>query len=170
MPERSTPEARRAVLPLLALLALAAPGCTGDEPPTESGISYQAVGGDWAYTASEVRLAGTDGEAPCQITGLVLHIEQLSYKGARVGTLRGRTTGGTLTCGGNLSGFGGPVASYALGNAHTVNENIGFDIGTPDWRHDAVVDASADTMSGNFVLRNGALQLTGRFAARRTRR
>lgn len=164
------PGARRALLPLLALLPLSTAGCQGDEPPTEPGISYQAVGGEWAYTASEVRVAGSDGEAPCQIGGLVLHIEQLSYKGARVGTLKGRTSGGTLTCGGLLSGMSGPVAEFALGNAHTFNDNVSFDIGTPDWRHEGQVDAAADSMGGHFRLKNGALQLQGRFVARRTRR
>lgn len=165
MPERlrGSPAA-----PALLLAALLAAGCT-DAPPTEPNAPRRAVAGEWAYTAPEVRPAGSGGEAPCEITGLVLHIEQLRYKGAIVGTLEGRTSGGRLTCRGDLSVLSGPLASYKLGNAHTIKEFIAFDIGTPDWRHDAVL-AGDSAMSGHFLLRNGALRLQGSFVARRTRR
>lgn len=154
----------------LAILPVAAAGCYDTPPPTDPEVSHQAVAGEWAYRAPEVRLEGSAGDAPCEITGVVIELKQLSHKGRRVGTLEGRTRGGTLTCRGNLAPLSGPIESYPIGNAHTFNQYVSFNFGTADWRHDGIVDAAADSMGGIFVLRNGALRLEGTFVARRARR
>ncbi|HEX2187624.1 MAG TPA: hypothetical protein VHG51_01940 [Longimicrobiaceae bacterium] len=159
-----------AVPPVLAALAVLAAGCSPDVEvdPTEPGLVPQAVGGRWAYTGSDVRLAGRAGDAPCEVTGLELDIEQLFHNGRMTRTLEGRTSGGTLTCRGELSFLSGPLQTYPITNGHTFNEHIAFSIGTDDWRHSGFVQG--DSMSGTFTLQQGAVKFEGRFVARRRSR
>lgn len=152
-----------------ALLALAA--CSPDKevlPGTGAQLDFPPVSGTWSYAAPEVRLAGTGGEAPCQITGVVLTLNQFVYKGELVGDFDGRTSGGTLACRGDLSSMSGALQAYPVGQGYALNRDIAFNIGTLDWRHAGFV--AGDSMSGTFVLKQGSLRFEGRFVAKRTAR
>ena len=159
----------RAALRAVVLLALAA--CSPDTevvPGTGADLEFPPVSGTWSYAAPEVRLAGTGGEAPCQITGVVLTINQFRYKGALVGDFDGRTTGGALACRGDLSSLSGALQPYPVGQGYALRTDIAFNIGTLDWRHAGFV--VGDSMSGTFVLKQGALRFEGKFVAKRTAR
>ncbi len=169
MRERFRAGARAAALSGAALLALAA--CSPDKvvaPGTGPDPEFPPVSGTWSYTAPEVRLAGSAGEAPCRITGVVLTINQFRYRGALVGDFDGRTTGGALACGGDLSSLSGSLQAYPVGQGYALNRDIAFNIGTLDWRHAGFV--AGDSMSGTFVLKQGALRFEGKFVAKRTAR
>lgn len=160
---------RRALAPsLAALLSLAACSPETVGGGTEVDVEFRPVAGTWAYTASEVRLAGAGGEAPCRITGMVLEINQFRNNGRLVGDFDGRASGGTLDCRGELSSLSGAIQPFAVGQGYTFNEYVSFNIGTRDWRHDGFV--AGDSMSGTFVLRQGSLGFEGRFVAKRTAR
>ena len=165
---RRPPSARPLLAAALAVLALGGcrPGVEG--APTEADLIPQAVGGRWTYTASDMRLTGTGGEAPCQVTGVVLRVEQLRHRGELTRTFGGSTTGGTLTCRGELAFLSSPIRDYRITNGHTYNENIAFSIGTDDWRHSGFV--VGDSIGGQFWLRQGSIQFEGSFVARRTSR
>jgi hypothetical protein len=134
------------------------------------GVTVQPVGGAWAYTASDLRLAGRGGAAVCGVTGLVLHVEQLRHNGQITQTLTGNTSGGTLTCTGELSGTGGPIGRFPLVKGNTFNGNIAFSIGSDDWRSFGTLSEAADSAGGQVWLRHGAIRLEGTFVARRTSR
>lgn len=156
----------RATILWTGLLPVILAGCgsEGEIPTPPPGVSFQQVTGKWQYTGSEVRLAGSGATGQCEITGVVLDIEQIRHAGA----FSGRTSGGVLTCQGELSVLSGPLQEYPVGNGYTFNEFIGFDIGTPDWRHEGLVEG--DSMSGHFKLKNGSLQFEGRYVAVRRSR
>lgn len=169
MRERLHPGRARAAALCGALLALGA--CSPDKevvPGTGAELDFPPVSGTWSYTAPEVRLAGSGGEAPCQITGVVLVINQFRYQGELVGDFDGRTTGGTLACRGDLSSLSGALQAYPVGQGYALNRDIAFNIGTVDWRHAGLV--AGDSMSGTFVLRQGSIRFEGRFVAKRTAR
>lgn len=152
-----------------ALLSLAA--CIPDKeevPGAGPDIEFPQVSGTWSYTAPEVRLAGSAGEAPCRITGVVLTINQFRYRGELVGDFDGRTTGGALACRGDLSSLSGALQAYPVGQGYALNKDIAFNIGTLDWRHAGFV--AGDSMSGTFVLRQGSVRFEGKFVAKRTAR
>ena len=174
MPERSREVSARVpaavrLLSAAAVLALGA-GCSPEVDTLVPGVTVQPVGGTWAYTASDLRLAGTGGPAVCDVAGLVLNIEQLRHRGQITQTLTGTTSGGTLTCRGALSGAGGPIDPFPLTKGNTYNDNVGFSIGSDDWRNSGTLSEAADTMSGQMWLRHGSIRLEGTFVARRTSR
>lgn len=151
------------------VLALAA--CspeTEGAPGTGTEVKFPRVSGTWSYSATDVRLAGSGGDAPCQITGLVLEIDQFRNSAGLAGEFEGRASGGTLACRGELGSLGGALQPYRVWQGHAGNGYIGFNIGTHDWRHDGSV--AGDSMSGNFVLKHGSLSFEGKFAAKRTAR
>lgn len=177
MPERSREapgapaRSRAAGRLLLAALLLVGSGCSPEVDGTLApGVTVQPVGGTWAYTATDLRLAGGGGAAVCGVTGLVLHVEQLRHNGAITQTLTGNTSGGTLTCSGALSGVGGPVDRFPLVKGNTFNGNIAFSIGSDDWRSFGTLSEAADSASGQVWLRHGSIRLEGTFVARRTSR
>lgn len=161
--------ARAAALCGAAVLALGA--CSPEKqvlPGTGTEVEFPPVSGTWSYTAPEVRLAGTGGEAPCRITGVVLTIKQFRYNGELVGDFDGRSAGGALACRGDLSSLSGALQAYPVGQGYALNQNIAFNIGTLDWRHAGLV--AGDSMSGTFTLKQGALRFEGKFVAKRTAR
>lgn len=153
-----------------ALLGAVCAGCGPDlptQPGPPPGVRFLQVTGDWEYFASEMRLAGSTGAAPCQIRDVTLSITQIR----RAGAFSGRASPGQLTCGGELSFLSGPLTDYPVGNGYTFNQYISFDLGTPDWRHEGLV-ATEDSvwgvsMSGSFRLRSGGLLFDGKFRASR---
>ncbi|HEX8275372.1 MAG TPA: hypothetical protein VF615_22250 [Longimicrobiaceae bacterium] len=173
MPERSREApARPAAGRLLAAAAalLLGAGCSPEvDGALAPGITVQPVGGTWAYTSSDLRLAG-GGAAVCGVTGLVLQVEQLRHNGQITQTLTGTTSGGTLACSGELSGTGGPIDRFPLVKGNTFNGNIAFSIGSDDWRSFGTLSESADSASGQVWLRHGSIRLEGTFVARRTSR
>ena len=165
--DRSADHVMRARILRVFLLPLVLAGCGPDEeiPPLPTGVKYfSQVSGTWDYTGSEVRLAGSAASGECAITGVVLDIEQIKHAGA----FSGRSSGGVLTCQGELSALSGPLQEYPVGDGYTFNGFIGFDIGTPDWRHEGKVDG--ESMGGTFKLRSGSLQFEGKYTAVRRRR
>ena len=174
MPERSReaparPAAGRLLAAAAAALLLGA-GCSPDvDGALAPGITVQPVGGTWAYTSSDLRLAG-GGAAVCGVTGLVLQVEQLRHNGQITQTLTGTTSGGTLACSGELSGTGGPIDRFPLVKGNTFNGNIAFSIGSDDWRSFGTLSEGADSASGQVWLRHGSIRLEGTFVARRTSR
>ena len=177
MPERSREapgahaRSRAAGRLLAAAAALLAAGCSPDVDGTLApGVTVQPVGGTWAYTATDLRLAGSGGPPICGVTGLVLNVEQLRHNGQITQTLTGSTSGGTLTCGGELSGTGGPIDRFPLTKGNTFNGNIAFSIGSDDWRSFGTLSEAADSAAGQVWLRHGAIRLEGTFVARRTSR
>jgi hypothetical protein len=140
-------------------------GCKPDLPldPTGSGLLYLRVIGDWAYTASEIRLQGAQTSATCEITGVRLTLDQYE----RGGGFFGKSSGGQMKCGGSLSGFSGSFAGYPIGTGYTYNQFIAFDFGAPDWRHQGFVTTTdsvrVDSISGTFILDNGGLVFAGKF-------
>lgn len=160
---------RAAVLSGAAVLALGAcsPEIRG-APGTGTEVKFPRVSGTWSYSATDVRLAGSGGEAPCQITGVVLEINQFRNPAGLVGDFEGRTSGGMLACRGEFSSLSGALQPYPVWQGHAGNGYIGFSIGTHDWRHDGSV--AGDSMSGIFVLKHGSLSFEGKFAAKRTAR
>ena len=166
---REPVRALAAALSGAALMALGA--CSPEKetvPGTGADLTFPPVGGTWSYTATGVRLAGTGGEAPCEITGVTLQINQFRYKGKRVGDFDGQSSGGTLSCRGDLSSLSGAIQPYPVGEGYTFNEFIAFNIGTLDWRHAGYV--AGDSMSGTFVLKQGSIRFEGNFVAKRTAR
>lgn len=169
MPEARRASVRRGVPPLLVAASLLAAACSPDkvfEPGAEAANNFPAVSGTWAYTAREIRLAGTGGAAPCEITGLTLEINQFRHKGKRVGDFDGRSSGGTLTCRGDLAFMSGALQPYRVWEGYALNHDIAFNVGTVDWRHWGFVEG--DSMSGQFWLKQGTLQFEGKFVATRT--
>jgi hypothetical protein len=177
MPERSrevagglapSPAAGRLLAAAVALLL--GSGCSPEVETLAPGIVVQSVGGTWTYTTSDLRLAGSGGPPVCGVAGLVLHIEQLRYNGRATQTLKGTTSGGTLTCLGELSSIGGPIDPIPLTKGNTFNDNIAFSIGSDDWRSWGKLAGAPDSMSGQLWLRHGAIRFEGTFVARRTSR
>jgi hypothetical protein len=154
-------------LAALMLLPIGAGGaCRPDlsEPDVPDGVRFLEVTGDWAYAASNVRRAGSSDGAGCQISGAVLHLEQVEGAGA----FTGRSSGGELICSGELGFLSGPLVSYRIGEGYTFNQFIAFDFGSPDWRHDGVVSAGSvqvDSMNGKFTLKTEGVVFEGIFRA-----
>ncbi len=153
-----------------AVVLVLGSGCSPEADTVSPGIVVQPAGGTWAYTASDLRLAGTGGPGVCEIRGLVLHIEQLRHNGKATQTLTGTTSGGTLTCRGELSSIGGPIDPFPLTKGNTFNDNIAFSIGSDDWRNWGNLAAAADSIGGQLWLRHGSIRFEGTFVARRTSR
>jgi len=156
------------VLSGAGVLALAACSPATEGAGTGTEVRFPRVSGTWSYAATDVRLAGSGGDAPCRITGVVLEINQFRNSAGLVGDFEGRASGGTLACGGELSSLGGALQPYTVWQGYAFNEYISFNIGTRDWRHDGFVEG--DSMSGTFVLKHGSLSFEGKFAAKRTAR
>lgn len=164
-----SPAAGRLLAAAAALLLTA--GCSPEvDGALAPGVTVQPVGGAWAYTASDLRLAGRGGPPICGVTGLVLNVEQLRHNGQLTQTLTGTASGGTLACSGELSGVGGPIDRFPLVKGNTFNGNIAFSIGSDDWRSFGTLSETADTASGQMWLRHGSIRLEGTFVARRTSR
>lgn len=168
---RRSPAGRARAVALCGAALLAMGACSPETqvlPGTGAEVDFPPVSGTWSYAASEVRLAGTDGEPPCQITGVVLTINQFRYKGELVGDFDGRTAGGALACRGDLSSLSTALQAYPVGQGYAFDQYISFNIGTLDWRHEGFV--AGDSMSGTFVLKQGLLRFEGKFVAKRTAR
>lgn len=155
-------------LVLIALVGFGLAGCKPDlpvDPNPVAGLKFLEVTGHWAYSATDVRLSGSPSPGPCEITGVTLTLTKIPKAGA----FSGRSTGGRLTCMGDLSFLSGPLADYPIAEGYTFNQFVAFDLGSPDWRHDGYVatadSVSVDSMSGNFKLMNGGIMLEGLFRA-----
>jgi hypothetical protein len=148
---------------LAALVAACNPEIPTDPPP--AGVSFLELSGQWVYSASELRRAGSPGDAPCEVTGTILELRQIEGAGAFTGT----SSGGVLTCPGELSMLSGPLIPYRIGEGYTFNQFVSFDFGSPDWRHDGLVvskdSVTVDSMSGEFTIRNAGVVFEGRFRA-----
>jgi hypothetical protein len=150
----------------LAALALALPGCGEDPLPLLGGVPIVTgrlpdLSGEWAYEATELRVVGRSGGRGCTIEGMLLHLGPWRATG-----FYGRTEGGVLACQGDLAVLSGALPSYPVRRGGMVDDQVAFDIGTPDWRHQGRI--VGDTMSGTLALRNGSLEMTGRFRVVRT--
>lgn len=138
---------------LLGALALIT-GCSPDIPTVVHNLPD--VVGEWSYSATNITVVGRGGSARCEIEGVTLFIGPWRYSG-----FYGRSEGGRLNCTGNLRPLDGDLPSYPVRRGGAVAEFIAFDIGTPDWRHEGTL--VRDTMSGNFRLRSGGVDLQGQF-------
>lgn len=157
------------------LLLLGSAACKPDlgvEPDLPPGVRiFLTLAGTWRYTATDVRLAGSSGPAPCRIDGVTLQLEQRRGErtGRPIGAFTGRSQGGQLTCAGNLAFLSGPVSSFPVDSGYTFNEFVAFDIGSPTWRHDGRVSTHdsvrVDSMWGAFTLNSGGIELNGLFSA-----
>ena len=151
---------------LLFLIGVAA--CRPDDfsgPEVPEGVSFLELTGEWNYTATDIRRAGSSSDAGCQINGVVLELEQVENAGA----FTGRSSGGALACSGELAFLSGPLVSYPIGKGYTLNQFVAFDFGSPDWRHDGLVvttdSVHIDSMNGNFTLRTEGVVFEGNFRA-----
>jgi hypothetical protein len=147
----------------LAALALAAAGCAEGELPLLGAVpivtgTLPDLSGVWAYEAKELQVGGRSAGRGCTIDGMLLHLGPWRATG-----FYGRTEGGVLACEGDLAVLGGVLPSYPVRRGGMVDDEIAFDIGTSDWRHEGRI--AGDTMSGTLVLRSGSLEMSGRFRA-----
>jgi hypothetical protein len=145
----------------LAVLTLALAGCAEEPLPLLGGVPVVTdrlpdLSGVWTYEATELQVVGRSGGRGCTIAGMLLHLGPWRATG-----FYGRTEGGVLVCQGDLAVLSGALPSYPVRRGGFVADQIAFDIGTPDWRHEGRI--AGDTMSGTLVLRNGSLEMTGRF-------
>ena len=152
----------------LALLLIGAAGaCRPDisGPDVPEGARFFELTGEWAYTASNIRRAGSSNDAGCEIGGVVLELEQVEDAGA----FTGRSSGGALSCSGELAFLSGPLVSYPIGKGYTLNQFVAFDFGSPDWRHDGLVvstdSVKIDSMNGTFTLKTEGVVFEGDFRA-----
>ena len=153
----------------LALLVIGAgEGCRPDDlsgPEVPAGVEFREITGEWAYTATDIRRAGSSTDPGCQISGVVLELEQVEDAGA----FTGRSSGGALACSGELGFLSGPLVSYPIGEGYTFNQFVSFDFGSPDWRHDGLVvstdSVKIDSMNGKFTLRTEGVVFEGDFRA-----
>ena len=141
----------------LSALALAAALLTGCE---SLGISTPRVDGEWLLSAQSL----TDGARTCTIDGLTLALEQVGRN------VSGTSSGGTLTCVGNdetivIQLVTKPIVNGSIDDA----DNIRFDLGGPDWRHEGdVIDRSmVGTVRVRFGGTLGQELFTGTFGAAR---
>lgn len=154
----------RRVLVAVAI-GCSAVSCSPDIPsePETAGIRYFELTGSWVYTASGVRRAGSEGDAPCAIQQMTLTLEKV--KGLR--DFSGRTSGGRFVCSGELAFLSGPLVPYAVTAGTTFNQFVSFNIGSPDWRHHGIVvttdSVNIDSMAGKFTLRNAGIVFEGDF-------
>lgn len=150
---------------LALLLPGAAAACRPDlsGPEIPEGVTFLELTGDWKYVASDLRRAGSGPESSCKIEGAVLHLEKIENAGAFTGS----SSGGALTCTGELGFLSGPLTPYPIENGYTFNQFVAFDYGSPDWRHDGLVSTSdatnIDSMSGTFTLRTEGVVFEGKF-------
>jgi hypothetical protein len=147
----------------LAALALAAAGCAEGELPLLGAVpivtgTLPDLSGVWAYEAKELQVGGRSAGRGCTIDGMLLHLGPWRATG-----FYGRTEGGVLACEGDLAVLGGVLPSYPVRRGGMVDDEIAFDIGTSDWRHEGRI--AGDTVSGTLVLRSGSLEMSGRFRA-----
>jgi hypothetical protein len=159
----------------LALLG----GMAGCKPDLPSGLRLPPkpdLSGKWDYRALDMRVVGSTRGDRCTIDGLVITLGRWTATGAE-----GRTSGGRMTCSGELNRFSAPLPSYSLEQVGIVYHRVGFSFAGPDWRHEgqlshdtvtAVVlgdtlrrQVFSDTMYGDFRLRSGTLTFTGKFHA-----
>lgn len=138
----------------LAAAALLLAGCES------LGITTPRVDGEWLLSAQSL----TDGTRTCAIDGLTLSLSQLGT------TVSGTSSGGTLTCVGNgetnaIQLVAKPVVNGSIDDA----DNIRFDLGGPDWRHEGdVIDRSmVGTVRVRFGGSLGQELFTGTFGAAR---
>jgi hypothetical protein len=132
------------------------PACSAITPTERSDLPE--VAGEWAYTASDIRLAGRPAGPACEITGMTLALGPWRPTG-----FFGRTSGGDLSCTGDLAPISGPLPSYPVRRGGAVLHFIAFDIGSEDWRHDGTI--SGDSMTGVFRLQQGSIRMEGNFLA-----
>jgi hypothetical protein len=162
---RSFSGLRSAALAVLAIGAVG--GCRPDlsGPDLSGGAKFLELTGAWDYTASDLRRAGTSSESSCRISGVVLDLVKIKDAGA----FTGRSSGGALTCSGELGFLSGPLVSYRIGGGYTLNQFVAFDFGSPDWRHDGLVVSSdsvnIDSMNGTFTLKTEGVVFEGNFRA-----
>ena len=124
------------------------------------GLTTPRVDGEWLLSAQSL----TDGSRTCAIDGMTLSLEQLGR------TVSGTSSGGTLTC---VAGdqttviqlAAKPIVNGSIDDA----ENIRFDLGGPDWRHEGdVIDRSmVGTLRVRFGGALGQELFTGTFGAAR---
>lgn len=164
-----------AILLLAGLLA----GCK-PELPTVAKPDLPDLSGEWAYSASEMRLAGSDSGAECRIEGLTLRLGPWANEG-----LSGRSTGGELRCTEDLAPFSRALLSYPVREGGFVALPSGmyfsFSLGSADWRHEGSLSHDTvktvvlgdtvrkvvftDTIFGSFRLRTGGVEFQGRYLA-----
>lgn len=163
----------------VALLAGALAGCRPDIAGPNPN-RHPDVSGEWSYTATEMRMAGSASGASCSIEGMTMLLGEWVDVG-----FFGRASGGAMQCTGELSRFSGPLPSYPVRRGGMVHHYISFDLAGPDWRHegalshDTVVVAAfgdtirrvvfTDTMSGSFRMETGGIRFDGKFHAVRRR-
>jgi hypothetical protein len=149
------------------LLAGVLAGCKPDLPVEPQGPKLPNLSGEWSYTASEMRLAGSGSGSSCDIEGVVLTLNPWTKDG-----FTGRTAGGFMKCTGDLTLFSGPQPSYPiLGGGYVLLDQpyVAFSISSNEWRNEGVLSADTTTMSGAVRLRSGGIEFTGKFlAVRRT--
>lgn len=123
------------------------------------GITTPRVDGEWLLSAQSL----TDGTRFCAIDGMTLDIQQLGT------TITGTSQGGTLTCvdDDDVTTVQQLTAKPLVNGTIDSADNIRFDLGGPDWRHDGnVIDRSmVGTVSVRFGGALGQALFTGNFGA-----
>lgn len=160
---------RMAATAALCLSAACSPEIPTDPIKPDGVRVFLQITGDWSYSATDVRRIGAPSDPPCRITGVRLSLTQVRGAGA----FFGRSTGGTLTCTGELALLSGPLTSFQIADGYTFDEFVSFDFGSPDWRHGGLVttadSVNVETMVGTFTLKTGGVGLEGTFRAERAR-
>jgi hypothetical protein len=154
--------ARRPWAAAVAALAALLAGCSPDLP-AEPQSQLQDLRGDWSYSATALRLDGFDPASSCEVKGLTMAVGPWIATG-----MTGATSGGELSCTGQLAPLSGTLDRYVVRGGGMVQQFVSFELGGPDWRNDGVL--TADTMAGDVKLSSGGVQFHGLFKAiRRTR-
>jgi hypothetical protein len=141
----------------LGTLAIAAGLLAGCET---LGITTPRVDGVWLLSAQSL----TDGARVCAIDGMRLTLEQFGTD------VTGTSSGGTLTCVANGTTSTSQLTAKPIVNGSIdATDEIRFDLGGPDWRHEG--DVVARSMTGIVRVRFGGslgvALFTGNFGAAR---
>lgn len=169
------PLMHRAIVACALLAAAALAGCSPDlTVPNPNRLPD--LSGEWAYTASEIRLTGSTSGDSCTIEGVTMTLGEW----VDIGTF-GRTSEGVMRCTGELSRLSGPLPSYPVRRGGMVAHHFGFDFSGPDWRHQGFVSHDTvkvvalgdtirrvvftDTLSGSFRMRSAGVAFEGKYRA-----
>ncbi|MDQ3606994.1 MAG: hypothetical protein M3418_12520, partial [Gemmatimonadota bacterium] len=106
--------------------------------------------GDWAYSATEIRVKGGNLPEECRIDGMRLTFGEWESKG-----LFGRSSGGQMLCSGTLASLSGQLPSYPIRDGGSVAQHFSFSIGTSDWLHTGfITHDTVQTVVGGDTVRS----------------
>jgi hypothetical protein len=144
------------------LLGLAA--CKPEIAAPSDVLPIPDLSGKWAYSATEIRATGVQGDGDCTIDQVTITLAPWRFNG-----FFGRSDGGRLQCSGDLAALSSPLPPYSIrrGGMLLVSDFVLFWLGNHEWQHEGYL--AGDSIAGTFFLRTGGADLVGNFKAKRQR-